>query len=327
MDDQGTPSLAVQREEDWIVLKQVAKEAGDLNLAAVSNDLISFLQYRDAHGMAVDTVIANASKDAVATTAMPEVMIFRPILYRDFMLCERHAINSGRGMVKKCLPGIFPVIKAYESITRSTFPALKPKKAYYKNPVYYKGNHLSFVGSGSEVIYPDYATLWDYELELGMIITKQIRNADETSALQAIGAFCVFNDFSARNVQIPEMRQTGFGPCKAKDFASAISNVAVTADEVTADLIKLEARVIINGNTVASGRLNEFLFSLGQAVSYASKGETIYPGEFMGSGTIPDCSGLENGNLLADGDTIRLEIDRIGFVENRVKTELKSVPQ
>ena len=54
-------------------------------------------------------------------------------------------------------------------------------------------------------------------------------------------------------------------------------------------------------------------------MSYASRGETIYPGEFMASGTIPDCCGLENGRLLADGDTIRLEIDRIGFVENRVR--------
>ena len=86
-----------------------------------------------------------------------------------------------------------------------------------------------------------------------MIITKQISNADENTALSAIGAFCVFNDFSARNVQIPEMRQTGFGPCKSKDFASALSNVAVTADEVLPDLSRLEARVIINGTQLQEG--------------------------------------------------------------------------
>lgn len=56
--------------------------------------------------------------------------------------------------------------------------------------------------------------------------------------------------------------------------------------------------------------------------SYASKGETIYPREFMGTGTIADCSSLENGHLLKDGDIIRLEIDQIGFVENMVKRQI-----
>ncbi len=70
--------------------------------------------------------------------------------------------------------------------------------------------------------------------------------------------------------------------------------------------------------------MNEFIFPLGQAVAYASKGETVYAGEFMGSGTIANCSGLENGYLLKNGDIIRLEIDRIGFVENVVKSKVKS---
>lgn len=41
----------------------------------------------------------------------------------------------------------------------------------------------------------------------------------------------------------------------------------------------------------------------------------------MGTGTIADCSGLKNGHLLKYGDTIRLEIDQIGFVENLVKRQ------
>lgn len=135
----------------------------------------------------------------------------------------------------------------------------------------------------------------------------------------AIGAFCVFNDFSIRNVQYPEMAQSGFGPCKSKDFASAISNVVVTADEILPQLESLKTRVIINDELVAQSQLNEFYYSLGKMVAYASKGERVYPGEFMGSGTIPDCSGMENGHLLSRGDTIRLEIDRIGYVTNEVR--------
>ena len=44
----------------------------------------------------------------------------------------------------------------------------------------------------------------------------------------------------------------------------------------------------------------------------------MYPGEFMASGTIPNCCGMENGILLEYGDEIRLEIDMIGDLTNRI---------
>ncbi|MDD3225312.1 MAG: fumarylacetoacetate hydrolase family protein, partial [Clostridium sp.] len=250
-----------------------------------------------------------------------EVMPFKPLSYRDFMLGERHLINSSRGFTKRLMPKVVPIVKAYEWVTHKPFPAFIPKKPWYENPVYYKGNILSFVGNGETIRYPKYAILKDYELELGMIITKDILNATEEEGFGAIGAFCVFNDFSARNVQLDEMRKTGFGPCKSKDFASAISSVVVTADEILPLLDELKTRVYINDKKVASGQLNEFYHSLGKAVAYASKGEKVYSGEFMATGTIPNCSGMENGVLLECGDVIRLEIDKIGELTNTISTE------
>lgn len=132
----------------------------------------------------------------IETVEMKEVMPFEPLLYRDFMLCERHAINVARGITKHTMPDKYPMPQLYEKLFKRTFPGFIPKKPFYENPIYYKGNHLSFTGSNTVVKYPDYATLLDYELELGVIITKEIYNADEQEALGAIGAFCVFNDFS-----------------------------------------------------------------------------------------------------------------------------------
>lgn len=196
------------------------------------------------------------------------------------------------------------------------------KKPWYDNPVYYKGNVLSFLVDGETITYPKYATLKDYELELGMIITKDIVNATEEEGFDAIGAFCVFNDFSARNVQFDEMKKTGFGPCKAKDFASSISSVVVTSDEILPVLDTLKARVYINNKEVAEGELSEFYHSVGKVVAYASKGEQVYAGEFMATGTIPNCCGMENGVLLECGDVIRLEIDKIGELTNSISRNL-----
>ncbi|OPJ64027.1 fumarylacetoacetate hydrolase family protein [Clostridium oryzae] len=322
-------SLAVLHEGKWVVLSQLLEQFSTdgseeySKLMSASQDLILFLQRLPDSKEYLNCLLGRADlKICCQTENMKEIIPFRPLLYRDFMLCERHIINSGRGFTKFIMPNKYPIVRAYEAIFRRTFPAFKPKKAWYDNPVYYKGNTLSFIGDGEIVSYPQYATIKDYELELGMIITKELLNATEEEGLAAIGAFCVFNDFSARNVQLDEMKKTGFGPCKAKDFASSISNVVVTADEILPVLNTLKTRVFINEELVAEGQLNEFYHSLGKAVAYASKGERVYAGEFMASGTIPNCCGMENLHLLDLGDVIKLEIDNIGSLTNQVSTEL-----
>ena len=321
----GKISLAVLHEDTWIVLEQLLQYSKNDRsreralLAESSDDLILFLQQRERFEKKLFALIADARKKK--KNLLPDcsdIIPFEPLMYRDFMLSERHVINSSRGFLKHLFPGMVPVVRLYESLTRKTFPSFFPKKPWYENPVYYKGNHLSFFTDGEQIPFPSYAKLKDYELELGMIITKELYNASKAEAKEAIGAFCIFNDFSIRNVQFDEMKKTGFGPSKAKDFANAISSVVVTADELWPHIGNLETRVFINGKLAATGKTDEFYHSLEEAVAYASKGEHVYPGEFMASGTIPNCCGMENGILLEYGDEIRLEIDMIGDLTNRI---------
>ncbi|MBX4262058.1 fumarylacetoacetate hydrolase family protein [Clostridium estertheticum] len=327
--NQENYTLCLLSEDQWISFQAVldtvpddgTKERAELEKA--SDDLITFLKNREFLEPKLNELIESAKNVTTdLLIAGKDVIPYRPLMYRDFMLCEAHIINSGRGFVKYTMPKVLPFVKVYETLFSKPFPSFLPKKSWYDNPVYYKGNVMSFIGDGETVTYPRYATLKDYELELGMIITKDIVNATEEEGLSAIGAFCVFNDFSARNVQFDEMKKTGFGPCKAKDFASAISTVVVTADEVLPVIDSLKTRVIINDKIVAEGQLDSFYHSLGKAVAYASKGESVYAGEFMGTGTIPNCCGMENDTLLECGDVIRIEIDKIGSLTNPINTKL-----
>ncbi|URZ14560.1 fumarylacetoacetate hydrolase family protein [Clostridium felsineum] len=323
-------TLCVLKDDIWLSFEALLKGVPNdgtkerFRLEKVSDDLIEFLKDIKILKPKLEELIEAAKASKVKLTLKGEEVIpFRPLLYRDFMLGERHLINSSRGFTKRMLPKVMPLVKIYESITRKPFPAFLPKKPWYDNPVYYKGNHLSFFTDGDTIKYPKYAEIKDYELELGMIITKDILNVTEKEGFDAIGAFCVFNDFSARNVQLDEMKKTGFGPCKSKDFASAISSEVVTSDEILPILDTLKARVFVNGKKASEGKLNEFYHSLGRAVSYASKGEKVYAGEFMATGTIPNCCGMENDVLLEGGDTIRLEIDKVGELTNIIgKTSL-----
>lgn len=317
-------SLAVLIEDNWIIIKAILEYIEDIETRRLieenSEDLIKFLQHRNEIEEKLLTSVKDISDRKIdLSREHTDIIPFNPLQYRDFMLSEEHVINSSRSFVKMMMPKLWPVVWGYEKITRKVFPKLKPSKTWYECPIYYKGSVMSFITDNDEVEFPEYATIRDYELELGMIITKEIKNATEDEALAAIGGFCIFNDFSTRNVQLAEMTDTGFGPCKAKDFANAISTVVVTPDEILPIIDKLTAKVVINGKIAAENKLGGFHHSIGSAVAYASKGEKVYPGEFMGTGTIPKCCGMENSHLLNPGDEIVVEIENIGKLKNFIK--------
>lgn len=123
--------------------------------------------------------------------------------------------------------------------------------------------------------------------------------------------------FSARDVQLPEMR-SGFGPVKAKHFINAISSTVVTADEILPQIYNLSGVVRINGRTVAVTSTSDMDYTLGEAIAYASRDEQLYPGEFFGSGTLPRGCGMENGYWLKPGDTVELEIEKVGTLSNSI---------
>lgn len=263
---------------------------------------------------------------AEAARAQPEsgdrsddrvLLPFAPRSYRDFMIYEGHAIAAARGFVKCFLPRLAPVIGAYEATTGRPFPKLKPSALWYRQPIYYMGNHLAFVTDGGSVEMPSYTQCLDYELELGFVLAAELHNAKAEEAEKAIGGFLVLNDFSARDVQLAEMR-SGFGPQKAKHFANAISPMVVTADEILPRWRELAGSVVINGETVAEPISADPHWSLGEMLAHASRDERLYRGEFFGTGTFTGGSGIETGRLLGPGDRIEVGIAGIGSVANEI---------
>jgi len=179
------------------------------------------------------------------------------------------------------------------------------------------GNHLSFYTEGDNIFWPSYTRTLDYELELGILITRPLYNARPAEAKRAIGGLVVLNDFSARDVQMAEMA-SGFGPAKTKNFATAVSWTVVTPDEVP-DIGNLTARVYINDRLAGQGHMQGMHFSAEEAIAFASLEEKLYPGELIGLGTVPGCCGMENGHFLTPGDRIRLEIDGVGTLTNIIE--------
>jgi 2-keto-4-pentenoate hydratase/2-oxohepta-3-ene-1,7-dioic acid hydratase in catechol pathway len=262
--------------------------------------------------------IAEAARDvAPAGDDARPILPFAPRSFRDFMLYEAHAVDAARGFVRRFMPRSAPIVAAYEAITRGTFPMLKPHALWREQPIYYMGNHLTFAADGEGIAMPRYTRALDYELEVGFVLAHPLLDADVVSAEKAIGGFVVLNDFSARDVQLEEMR-SGFGPQKAKHFRSAMSAVVVSADEILTRWPELQGSVHLNDAPICECAAAEARWSLGEVLAHASRGEQLVPGELFGTGTLPGGSGIEHGRLLERGDTITLAIGGIGTLSNRI---------
>lgn len=243
---------------------------------------------------------------------------FQPRSFRDATLYEQHWVQSSRGYARRFLPWAHRFTSLVEAVTRKPFPAFRPHPLAHRQPIYYFGNHLSFVPSGTPVSAPAYSSALDYELELGLVLSRTLLDATPGEALRAIGGFVVVNDWTARDVQRPEM-QSGMGPQKSKHFLSSMSDTLVTADEVLSRIEALSARVEINGQVVSQTSTQGMLHSLGDVLAHLSRSERLYPGELIATGTLPGGCGMETGHWLKPGDTLRLVIDSVGEIVHDIR--------
>jgi fumarylacetoacetate (FAA) hydrolase len=132
-----------------------------------------------------------------------------------------------------------------------------------------------------------------------------------------IAGFTVMNDWSARDLQRPEMK-VGLGPAKGKDFATSIGPVLVTPDELGELSLEMVARV--NGEERSRGNSGTMYHSWEAIVAYAARNTRLLPGDILGSGTVGTGCILEHGDgrWLQRGDVVELEIEGIGVLRNRV---------
>lgn len=177
---------------------------------------------------------------------------------------------------------------------------------WYEAPVYYKGNHRQLLGPGDDIPWPSYTDHLDFELEIAMVIGRRGTDVSAGDAGGHIFGFSLFNDVSARDVQMREV-SAWLGPAKGKDFANVFGPCIVTADEIGA-APDLEMRCFVNDEEWGRGRSGDLHWSWGDMIALVSRGETIFPGDVYGSGTPGGCCGLDLGRNLAPGDEVRLEL-------------------
>lgn len=306
--------------ERWVALVPALKLTPDATLEPAADDLVAFL----AHGEAARDAalrLGDALSDEPLSDSfeLDPLLPFAPKLLRAYPCWRAHWEQAARGLMRRNVPLAGAPVALFERVTGRTFPPLSPGRAYESRPSFYIGNHLTIEPADTTVPRPDYSNEMDLELELAMVIARDVRDATGSSALDAIGGFTILNDLSARDTQWEEYRQGLFGPLgKTKSFATVMASEVVTADEVLPHIESLAASIRVNGETWATTSTAGMAYTPEQLVAHASLSERVQAGELISTGTMPDGCGLELGRSLNPGDEVELDIERVGSLRCRI---------
>ncbi|SDG56799.1 fumarylacetoacetate hydrolase family protein [Pseudomonas abietaniphila] len=191
-------------------------------------------------------------------------------------------------------------------------------ETFNRQPIYYKCNRFAVIGADDEFLWPAFSKALDFELEFGCYIGKKGKDISRDNARDHIVGFTIFNDMSARDAQAAEMPGM-LGPAKSKDFdtANIMGPCLVTADEL-GDPYDLNMVARVNGEEWGRGNTRDMRWRFEDVIAHISRSETLYPGEFLGSGTVGNGCGLEQLRYLKPGDRVELEVDGIGVLRTQV---------
>ena len=159
----------------------------------------------------------------------------------------------------------------------------------------------------------------DWEVELGIVIGKDLKNITESEASEYILGYCLVNDISEREWQIEKLGQWVKG--KSNDTFGPIGPYLVTKDEIT-DINSLNLSLDVNGKRMQTGNSKTMIFNVNFIVSYLSKFMSLQAGDIITTGTPPGVGmGMKPQVFLKSGDKIRLSIDNLGEQNSKVVPE------
>lgn len=160
----------------------------------------------------------------------------------------------------------------------------------------------------------------DYECELAVVIGKRCKNVAKDRALDYVLGYTCANDISARDWQ---GKWGGSQWCRGKTFDTfaPFGPCLVCKDEIP-DPSVLKIRTILNGQTLQDWRTNDMIFDVPTLISFLSGSTTLLPGTVILTGT-PHGVGFARKPpvWLRPGDTITIEIDKIGALTNPIIEE------
>jgi acylpyruvate hydrolase len=173
----------------------------------------------------------------------------------------------------------------------------------------------AIVGPGAVVELPSITRALDYEAELVVVMGRAARRVTEADALDHVLGYTCGDDISARDLQFGDTQWTRG---KALDTFAPMGPWIVTTDEIP-DPQSLGIRCLVNGESRQDDTTAHMLFGVARLIAFISEAITLDPGDVIFSGTPPGVGHARRPPAyLQPGDLVRVEIDSIGSLENRI---------
>lgn len=189
--------------------------------------------------------------------------------------------------------------------------AKETNAAVPKEPIIFFKSTTSLVGPHEDLVIPKGSKKTDWEVELGVVISKKATYVEESDALQYIAGYCLHNDYSEREFQLERGGQWVKG--KSCDTFAPVGPWLVTPDEIQ-DVNNLRLWLEVNGERMQDGTTANLIFKIPYLISYLSQFMTLLPGDLISTGT-PAGVGLGQKPepvFIKAGDVIELGIDGLG---------------
>jgi acylpyruvate hydrolase len=182
-------------------------------------------------------------------------------------------------------------------------------------PVVFAKYANTVIGPGDSIVLPNVTEQVDYEGELGVVIGKRVRDVSEAEAMGCVAGYLPVNDVSARDYQ---MRTSQWTMGKTFDTFAPMGPALVTADEVP-DPHNLALRVTIGDEVLQDSNTRHLIFSIPQLIADLTSVMTLEPGDVIATGTPAGVGAARTPKRwLRVGETVRVEIERLGALENPV---------
>ncbi len=185
-------------------------------------------------------------------------------------------------------------------------------------PMFFNKQATSVNGPYSPIHLPKVSDKLDYEGEMGFIIGKKCRHVPKERAHEVIAGFVTCNDVSVRDWQ---MRAQTFTLGKSFDTHSPFGPWIVTNDEIT-NPHDLAIKTWVNGEIRQDSNTRHLVFDCYEQIATLTAAFTLEPGDLIVTGTPSGVGiGFDPKIYLKTGDKVRIEIEKIGHIENEVIDE------
>jgi 2,4-didehydro-3-deoxy-L-rhamnonate hydrolase len=200
--------------------------------------------------------------------------------------------------------------------------ALESKMPIPTEPIIFFKATSSLVGPHDDLVLPKGSEKSDWEVELGVVMSKKASYVSQEEALDYVAGYVLHNDYSERHYQLERGGQWVKG--KSCDTFAPLGPFLATKDEI-ADVHNLPMWLKVNGVTKQNGSTSNMIFNVPYLVSYLSQFMSLLPGDVISTGTPAGVGlGFNPPQYLKPGDEVELGIEGLGASRQRVVAYTKS---